>query len=104
MRRFAWLLSGALAFGVGSVFAVDIDADFDELDVNMDGYVSVDETKDETALSQYWYKFDENKDGALDTAEFSAFEEADIDDIEPWPLRHHWYGSVGTLNLGASDY
>jgi hypothetical protein len=61
--------------------------------------VSASESTDEAALSRYWYKFDDNKDGALDQAEFSAFEDADIDDVEPWVLRHEWYGSVGGLDL-----
>jgi hypothetical protein len=95
------LLFGALAFAGTSAFAVDIDSDFDDLDTNRDGVVSADETRDEALLSQYWYKYDENNDGALDTVEFSAFQDADIDDLEPYVLRHDWYGSTGILDQGS---
>jgi len=100
MKRFMWLLFGALAFA-GTALAVDVESDFDDLDANQDGYVSINETKDEGILSRYWYKFDANNDGALDNAEFSAFEDADIDDLEPYVLRHDWYGYVGDTHLGS---
>lgn len=106
MKKLAWLLFGAFGLAATGAFAVDIDSDFSDLDTNMDGYVSADELSgaDEPVLSRYWYKFDENNDGAMDTAEFSAFEDTHIDELEPWVLRHDWYGSVGNLDLGSSTY
>lgn len=99
MKRFGWFLFGALAMVGTGALAVDTEEGFRDLDQNDDGYVSVDETKDEELLSRYWYKFDENNDGALDTAEFSAFEDEDLDDLEPYILRHDWYGSIVNQDL-----
>jgi hypothetical protein len=99
MKTFGWFLFGALALTGTGALAIDTEEGFRDLDANKDGYISVNETKDEATLSRYWYKFDENKDGALDTSEFSAFEDADVDDLEPYVLRHDWYGSIGNLDL-----
>lgn len=101
MKRLGWLLSGALALTGTGAFAIDTEQGFRDLDKNADGYVSIEETRDEDALSRYWYKFDDDNDGALDTSEFSAFEEAHVDDVEPYVLRHEWYGSVGDHDLAG---
>lgn len=104
MKKFAWLLFGAIGFAASAAFAVDIKSEFSELDKNADGYVSADELSaaDEPVLIRYWYRFDENNDGALDTVEFAAFEDTHIDKLEPWVLRHEWYGSVGMVDLATT--
>ena len=103
MKRTAWLVFGILALLGTGVMAVDIDQNFDDLDKNSNGYIGVEETNENMTLSRFWYEFDADNDGRLDMAEFSAFEETSIDELEPYVLRHPWYGSIGDQNLGATS-
>lgn len=58
-------------------------AQFNQIDVNGNGYLSVDETKTKTEITRWMYisnyggfeLADVNVDGRLDKAEFAAFEE-----------------------------
>ena len=52
---------------------------FMRLDTNHDGYISQDEAKADSQLSQEWKTVDTNNTGKIDESEFSAFEE----DMEP---------------------
>lgn len=59
-------LLGASGLAVG--------ATFDELDANQDGQVSTDEAGKDVELKKAWSAVDQDANGAIDRAEFSAFE------------------------------
>jgi hypothetical protein len=59
-------LVGASGLAVG--------ATFDELDTNQDGQVSTDEAAKDVELKKAWSSVDQDANGAIDRAEFSAFE------------------------------
>lgn len=48
---------------------------FNKLDTNQDGYISQDEAKADSHLSQNWNAADPNNNGKINESEFSAFEE-----------------------------
>lgn len=48
---------------------------FRSLDKDRNGYISHDEAKDRHRVFWYYQRADQNSDGAVDPAEFSAFEE-----------------------------
>jgi hypothetical protein len=48
---------------------------FNQLDTNHDGYISKDEAKADSMLSEEWSKVDPTNKGKIDESEFSAFEE-----------------------------
>jgi hypothetical protein len=47
---------------------------FNDLDTNQDGQVSAEEASQNPKLSEMWNKVDEDANGSIDSAEFSAFE------------------------------
>ncbi len=58
-----------------AVFAADVETpDFNALDVNQDGTLSATEAAASPELSQNWSDIDKDENGAIDEAEFSAFE------------------------------
>ncbi|NIP73583.1 MAG: hypothetical protein GWO16_11375 [Gammaproteobacteria bacterium] len=50
-------------------------ARFQEIDANQDGYISMQEAEEHQRLKDHWTAADQNADGQVDEAEFSAFEE-----------------------------
>jgi Ca2+-binding EF-hand superfamily protein len=66
----ATLLFSAAAMDAG---AAGNDA-FDQLDTNKDGQLNAAEASGDEALSSKWTVADQNQSGAIDRAEFSAFE------------------------------
>lgn len=54
--------------------------EFGQLDVDNSGYLNKDEAMARPGLSENWKKFDNNEDGQLNRAEFSKFEEEDLED------------------------
>jgi Ca2+-binding EF-hand superfamily protein len=93
MKRSAWLILGGLVLS-GTALAANVDKDFKKLDTNKDGYISMDEAKENPLLARHFYKFDTRQTGQLDKSEFSAFESMRKDKLEPYILRHEWYGGV----------
>lgn len=75
MKRMKWIVTG-LIFGLSVVTALSAEEvkTFEEMDVNSDGYISKDEAKAEKALEGNWAKADKDKNGRIDSSEFSAFE------------------------------
>ena len=69
-----------------TVFAADSQSDsdslFKKLDTNHDGYISKEEAQAYELLKKNWDKADVNNRGMIDSADFSAFEEA----TEPGPI------------------
>lgn len=47
---------------------------FDQLDTNKDGQLNATEASGDEALSSKWTEADQDQSGAIDRAEFSAFE------------------------------
>lgn len=78
MKCIKWFVTG-LIFGLGVVTAVSAEEvlTFEEMDANSDGYISKDEAKAEKKLEKNWTKADKDKNGRLDSSEFSAFEAMD---------------------------
>jgi len=62
-----------LAFSTLS-FAQDKEITFDQLDDDVDGYLSQGEAGDRPDLKKNWKSIDTNADDKLDISEFSAFE------------------------------
>lgn len=54
--------------------------EFGQLDADNSGYLNKDEAMARPGLSENWKKFDKNEDGQLNRAEFSKFEEEDLED------------------------
>ena len=50
---------------------------FNKLDMNKDGAVSINEATGQLQLLRKWTDIDKNRDGELEMSEFSAFEPAD---------------------------
>ena len=48
---------------------------FADLDTNGDSYISMEEADSNAMLKEQWDVVDQNKDGMVEKAEFSAFEE-----------------------------
>lgn len=73
------LIVAAVALLPLSVYAADYTsatkAKFNKLDTNHDGYISQEEAKADSHLSQNWSTADPNNNGKIDESEFSAFEE-----------------------------
>ena len=58
-----------------AVFAADMEKpDFYALDTNQDGTLSATEAAADPELSKNWSEIDKDENGAIDEAEFSAFE------------------------------
>ncbi len=62
--------AGAFASGV-----IADQAAFTKLDANSDSYISMEEADKDAMLKENWDNVDINKDGMVEQAEFSAFEE-----------------------------
>jgi hypothetical protein len=54
--------------------------DFSQMDLDNSGYLNKDEASVRPGLSEHWEDFDQNEDGQLTRAEFSKFEEEDLED------------------------
>lgn len=69
--------TAAMAFASGSAFAAGQEQmpGFSELDQDGNGQLSMQEAEPRDQLVQNWDQYDQNKDGNIDQAEFSAFEE-----------------------------
>ncbi len=52
---------------------------FNELDADHSGYLNKDEARGREGLAENWHHWDENEDGQLNRAEFSAFEHEDLE-------------------------
>ena len=60
-------------------------ADFSQLDTDNNGAISPSEAASRPNLTKNWSKIDENEDGQVDRAEFSAFEKQDTQGSEKKP-------------------
>jgi Ca2+-binding EF-hand superfamily protein len=67
-------VASAIALSAGSAGAEEYMQTFEQIDVDGDGYISAEEAEVRTDLSENMKASDENKDGKLNSAEFSAFE------------------------------
>ena len=74
-----FLAASMLALGIVAGPAIaqdsmraDADAQFQQLDRTNKGYLSRDDVANTPAIAQRFAKFDANKDGKLDRAEFAA--------------------------------
>ena len=67
-------VASAIALSAGLAGAEEYVQTFEQIDVDGDGYISADEAKVRADLSENLQASDENKDGKLNSAEFSAFE------------------------------
>jgi hypothetical protein len=76
MKKYGIGLTAALILSAGSAFAGSPTgpATFQSLDKNHDGAVSKSEAKSDPTVAKNWKQIDINKDGRIDSAEFSAFE------------------------------
>lgn len=63
----------ALTFSTMS-FAMEKEITFDQLDDDVNGYLSKSEANDRPDLKKNWKSIDTNADDKLDISEFSAFE------------------------------
>lgn len=52
---------------------------FNELDTDHSGYLNKDEARGREGLAEYWKDWDNNEDGVINRAEFSKFEEEDLE-------------------------
>ena len=67
------IVASAITFSSGAVMAEEV-LTFEQLDVDGDGYISVEEAQARTDLSGALKASDEDGDGKLNITEFSAFE------------------------------
>lgn len=96
MRKQMWtLVAGALLAMGGTVAQAQGLSDmlgnnqpmpkFSKVDKNKDGYVERNEAKEsDVTIARTMYRYDENKDGKLDQAEFSALEKKEPNSAEYW--------------------
>lgn len=54
-------------------------ASFNELDGDGSGYLNKDEARGREGLTEHWRDWDKNQDGVINRAEFSKFEEEDLE-------------------------
>ncbi|MEJ2299423.1 MAG: hypothetical protein P8X94_13175 [Woeseiaceae bacterium] len=78
MKKHCVGLAAVVVLASGSALAAGAtgSTSFQSLDLDHNGYVSQDEAKTAPELSTNWEAVDVNKDGQIDAAEFSAFEES----------------------------
>jgi len=58
-------------------------AQFETLDQNQDGQLTAEEAAKDMTLSENWTSIDTNANGAIDQAEFSAFESMQMQESKP---------------------
>ncbi|MDH5327327.1 MAG: EF-hand domain-containing protein [Gammaproteobacteria bacterium] len=68
------LLAGLALVFPSVAMAGDIQTEFDAMDTDRDGLVSVTEAEGQLELLRRWAEVDKNADGLLEISEFSAFE------------------------------
>jgi len=66
--------ASAILLFTGTAGAEEFVQTFEQIDADGDGYISVEEAKIRADLSENLQASDENGDGKLNSAEFSAFE------------------------------
>ena len=71
---FIAIAASSIFLFTGSVGAEEYVQTFEQIDVDGDGYISVEEAKVRADLSENLQATDKNGDGKLNSAEFSAFE------------------------------
>jgi len=81
---FSALLFVVAAGGSGVLAA----STFEQLDANQDGQVSLDEADGYIPLKKVWSRTDTDSNGAIDRAEFSAFETLRENATTPAQLPH----------------
>jgi Ca2+-binding EF-hand superfamily protein len=69
-------VASAIVLSTAPAVAEEYVQTFEEIDVDGDGYISAKEAEVRTDLSENLQASDTNKDGKLNSAEFSAFESA----------------------------
>ena len=74
MMKRSILIVGFVTLLCGCASQTVIPYDFDELDTDVDGYLSHEEASVRKDLQDEWATIDKDKDGQLDMSEFSAFE------------------------------
>ena len=67
-------VASAIVLSTAPAVAEEYVQTFEEIDVDGDGYISAKEAEVRTDLSENLQASDTNKDGKLNSAEFSAFE------------------------------
>lgn len=81
-RLFALL--AALLFSTAAVAAgTSSGVTFDQLDTNKDGLLTAMEASENAGLSSMWTQADQDRNGAIDRAEFSAFETMPEQEVAP---------------------
>ena len=75
-KRAPFIIAAASAFVLftGPSGAEEYAQTFEKIDVDGDGYISAEEAKVRADLSENLQASDKNRDGKLNSAEFSAFE------------------------------
>jgi len=58
----------------GTAWAADTSEQFNALDTNQDGVLSVEEAQQDATLNEVWADVDTDQNGSIDPVEFSAFE------------------------------
>ena len=71
---FIFAVASAIMLSTAPVAAEEYVQTFEEIDVDGDGYISVEEAEVRPDLSENLQASDTNEDGKLNSAEFSAFE------------------------------
>ena len=75
MRYIICIITGlVLGLGVATALSAEEVLTFDDMDVDSNGYISMDEAKAQKSINRNWAKIDADKDGNIDISEFSAFE------------------------------
>lgn len=78
------LATAASAGGMGNSGIKGWETNFNKLDENNDGRISLQEAEAKPDLAQSFKRFDDNHNGKLDKGEFSRFETMDREQLKPW--------------------
>lgn len=95
----ATLLFSTAAMAAGSSSGVS----FDQLDVNKDGLLTAVEGSEDDGLSSMWTEADQDKNGAIDRAEFSAFEAIPEQEGAPGTMSPPGAADPGTTTPGTTN-